>query len=225
MRKYNLITVAILTIVLLLSFVACNNEGAEKKLPSNVSYAEFEVYCGQSNSFFVEISAGKREQPLNADGLTKNVSDYFEIKLLPFKVSNFNLCYVVVTGESGKIEGEAKISMTDNEFILTSLNKVKIGNLKSVTIKFGDAEENIELTNMLLNNINWESALEIAKGEFKERLDADTSNSSREIFVKLTRDRRAVSGNYFWYVCYIGQTNDFWSLLIDAKDGTIIAKR
>lgn len=224
MKKSCLVLVVFMLVLILVSLGGCN-DSIKDNIPKNLSYAEFEVYCGQSKNFFVEIATGKRERPLKADGYAKDVGDFCEVKLTPLKSLSVKSCVVIISGENGTIEGEAKLSMTENEFVFTSLTKSKIGVMKTVTLKFGDVEESVDLGDMLLDNIIWSKALDIAKVEFQERLEADKSGAAREIYVKLTKDRKAIGGNYFWYVCYVSEHGDFWSLLLDAKDGNVIARR
>lgn len=222
MKKYSLVLVVVLIVVMLASLAGCNTD-ANDNIPKNLSYVEFEIYCGQSNNFFVEVAIGKRENPVNADGVALGVTDFFEVKLMPLKAVSVKSGDVKVEGDAGTIEGVAKIGVTENDFVYTKLSKSKIGKIKTLTLKFGDIDECIELTDMLIDNISWSEALEIAKIEFEERLK--NHDLKREIYVKLTKDRKAVLGNYFWYVCYITENGDFWSLLLDAKDGNIIARR
>ena len=224
MKKFILIVAAIAITILPLTLYGCNNE-VLSDIPDNVSYVEAEVYWGQSDSFFIEVTRGKREVPLNANGKSQNVAQFFEVQITPSKAMDIELCHIAVSGDKGQIEGDAEISLTDNEFVFTTQENVEIGSAVSIIVTFGDKQETAELVDMLLGNLDWKAVLEIAKTEFNERLEADTTNSSREIFVKLARDRRALGGDCFWYVCYIGEKSDFWSLLIDVKDGTIIARK
>lgn len=205
-------------------FSACNNGVFSDNIPNNVSYVETRIFWGQGDRYFAEITLGRRENPLNANGKSQNVTDFFEIKIIPLKaVTGDNLNIALSNDDGFNMTCQAKQSVTENEFIYETYDKVKFNSLEFVTVGEGTGQEIVELTDMTKDNINWEKAYEIAQNEFKDRIEAD--GGKREIFIKLTRERIRLGGECYWYICYVGEMNDFWSLLLNAENGKIISRK
>jgi hypothetical protein len=215
----------ILALILLLSAVTivfCACDDASEQIPDNISYAEIDIFWGGGDDFFVEVVRGFKENPLNADGKSTNVLEFFEIKITPLKSTSAKTLNFELSGENFNMSGIANLSPTENQFVFLSKEKVKFEELTDILIVSGQKQQNVELYDMTADNLNWKNALEISQAEFKERIDGA---SRREIFIKMTRDRQNIGGDCFWYVCYIGEANDFWSLLLDAQTGKVIAKK
>ena len=88
----------------------------------------------------------------------------------------------------------------------------------------GKEQSEIDLSSVLEGALTSQDVINIAKKEFKEKIDAEYSEgkADREIYVKLiTADRT----NYYYYVSFIGDGTDYWAMLVDIKTGAIVSKK
>ena len=80
------------------------------------------------------------------------------------------------------------------------------------------------MSSVLDGAITADDVINIAKTEFKDKLDAEYAQGKpeREIYLKLiTADRTS----YYYYVSFIGDGVDYWAMLVEPKTGAIITQK
>lgn len=213
-KKLLILLVAVLTVTLALT--ACNRK--ENVVADNVSRSVSSFYTGENENFVVTVEVGRRESDFIADGFATNVVDFAEITVLPLKTNDLTEIKYSIAGESSALSGVVK----SNEFgEFTATVDLTFSPL-SVTI--GESGEVVELSDVLGGKLTSQDVVNIANQEFKDRIDSERANGNyqREIYVKLiTGDRE----NYYYYVSYIGAGVDYWALLVNVTDGTIVTKK
>lgn len=213
-----IISIAMLCMAIF-SLCACNKKGNEQK-SDNVSRTTSEYYAGESSDFAVTIEKGRRERTFIADGVATDVVDFCDITVVPLKTNDLKQISYVVSADdktlSGTIDGG-----TYGEFCTSvSLDFVP----KAVTITVGDKNDEIDMSSVLDGAITADDVINIAKTEFKDKLDAEYAQGKpeREIYLKLiTADRMS----YYYYVSFIGDGVDYWAMLVEPKTGAIITQK
>ena len=219
-RKICLILVAILC--LSLSFVvlcACNKKTSDEQ-KDNISRLTEQYYAGESDLFAVSIEKGRREKNFIADGVAKDVCEFTELIIVPLKTNDYTAVSYVISADDKTVSGEIKCS-SSGEFV-TSIALDFVPDKIAVTA--GKEQSEIDLSSVLEGALTSQDVINIAKKEFKEKIDAEYSEgkADREIYVKLiTADRT----NYYYYVSFIGDGTDYWAMLVDIKTGAIVSKK
>ena len=80
---------------------------------------------------------------------------------------------------------------------------------------------------MLKDFISTEQIISIVAKEFKNEL-AEFDNAEvfpREVYIKFINDSDDEANPYYFYISIIGGSEDYWSILIEPRVGTVINKR
>lgn len=216
-KKYLVLLVAILSLTAIV-FTACNRGGEDEKEEISRSVSSF--YAGESADFAVSVEVGRREKNFVADGYVTDVSDFVEITVLPLKTNSLTEIEYSLNGESSALSGK----LVGNEFgefsASVEMNFIPL----TVSIGEGESADIIELNDVLQGKLTTADVVNIASTAFKDRIEEETAagNYQREIYVKLiTGDRE----NYYYYVSFIGEGVDYWALLINIDDGSIVTRK
>lgn len=216
MKKKLLIILVVAVLTVTLALTACNRK--ENVVSDNVSRSVSSFYTGENENFVVTVEVGRRESDFIADGYASNVADFAEITVLPLKTNDLTEIKYSIAGESSTLSGVVK----SNEF--GEFSSTVDLHFSPLSVTIGDGSEVIELSDVLGGKLTSQDVVNIANQEFKDRIDSEMANGNyqREIYVKLiTGDRE----NYYYYVSYIGAGVDYWALLVNVTDGTIVTKK
>lgn len=219
-RKILLAITAIVVLICAVGvLVACNPKESEKPA-DNISRQTNAYFAGESEQFAVSIEVGKREKIFIADGKATDVEDFCQITITPLTAGSYEAVNYVVSGGENTLSGEITSSNYGEYTATVNLEFTP----KTVTVTAGDVTSEIELANILEGALNSADVVNIAKEEFKDKLqkEIDEGKGEREIYVKLiTGDRMT----YYYYVSFIGDGVDYWAMLIDPKTGDVVSKR
>lgn len=207
---------------------ACTNVDYEKKLSDNITFAEYEVYEGMSDNFDVKYTEGVKEELMGADGKVGNLINYSTLRIVPKYMDLFDKEYSYkLTGEKGEAEGIMTKDMFGISYSAQVENAAELGTLQQVTVSYDDKSETIVLTDMLKDFISTEQIISIVAKEFKNELE-EFDNAEvfpREVYIKFINDSSDEANPYYFYVSVIGGSEDYWSILIEPRVGTVINKR
>ena len=224
MKKKIALIVCTISVVLLTAalLVACNGGGNPEKA-TDVSRSVYALYTGGGEDFVVSIETGSRENPFIADGKVSGVEDFVELTVTPLSVNTYEeIAYVVSDGaENGQTLSGTLTGNTFGEFRTEiPLDFVPA----SITLTAGEQTAEFELNDVLEGKLTSADIVNIAKKRFEERIAAEKAEgkASREIYVKLiTGDRET----YYYYVSFIGEGTDYWALLVNPTDGTVVSEK
>ncbi len=224
------VTVICLFICLLIpcTFVGCKPADDETADDSCVSYIQEELYAGCTPNYNVSLSCGRSEEMFIANGIAGELKDFSTLTVTPLHVDLFNCEYTFkLIGASGELTGALTKDTFGTSFTAEVTGLKNIGEVTSITVISSTAEENVVLTDKLLDKINSEEALKIAEENFAEKVAAEKADGkyAREIYVKYINDAENSGSEYYWYVAYIASPSDYWALLIDPVSGDVIVKR
>lgn len=229
MRKPLIFILCILLSILLLSvFVACDKDKDVTEDACEISYIQEELYTGETANFNVCVASGKSENMFIANGTAGELVEFANLTVTPLHVDLFNCDYQYkLIGEKGELCGELKKDTFGTAFVAELKDYKTLGKLSCVKIIRVDSEEDINLTDRLLDKINAEEALSIAKENLADKIKAEKEAGAykREIYVKFVNDEKNTKSDYYWYVAYIASPTDYWALLIDPISGKVIVKR
>lgn len=226
MKKLTILS--IVAILMLSVLCACTTVDNEKLLFDNITFMEETVFEGTNDDFDVKYTAGKKEERLVADGKVGNIIDFKVLQIVPKHMDLFEKEYSYkLIGSNGELEGKFSKDMFGVSFSTNIESVDALGEIQKVLINFDDKISEVTLSNMLVDFIGKDKLIEITAKEFKSELKALGSSEifPREIFIKFINDNTDESNPYYWYVSIIGDEEDYWSLLIEPRIGTVINKR
>lgn len=219
-RKILLTLVAICCIVCaLVGLSACNKKGGATS-NENISRQTDAYYAGESDRFAVTIEVGRREKNFIADGKATDVCDFVELIIVPLKKNECDKLSYVIAGQDATLSGEIASSNYGEFVTAVQLDFVPT----TVSVTAGEDSDEIEMCNILEGALSSLDVINIAKTEFKDRIDAESAQgkNEREIYVKIISGDRT---NYYYYVSFIGEGVDYWAMLVDIKTGDIVSKK
>lgn len=221
MKKKILLYVSALIALVCVSMClfACNKT-KKQEATDNISRQTDAYYAGESENFAVTVEKGRRERNFVADGVATDVVDFCEICIQPLKSNDYQKITYVLSGGTSTLSGEL-LSGNYGEFSASiALDFVP----EKVTVTANGKSDEIDLSSVLSGALTSQDIINIAKNEFKDKMDTEYSQgkAEREIYVKLiTADRT----NYYYYVSFIGDGVDYWAMLVDPKTGAIVSKK
>lgn len=219
-RKLILIMVAIVTAVFLgVALTACNRGGAGKS-NGNISRQTDAYYVGESETFAVSVEFGKREKVFIADGKATDVQSFVQITVVPLVQNDFESVAFVIAGNSSTLSGNVDKSEYGEFSTAIMLDFAPV----SVTVTAGETTSEIQLVNILEGALSAADIVNIAKDEFKERIEKEAAEGKveREIYIKLISGDRET---YYYYISFIGEGVDYWAMLIEPKTGNVVSKK
>ena len=196
--------------------------------PQNLK-CDIRIYGNNNNIIFTELydyeydSIGnwiKREKTFIADGKATDVTDFAEITVVPLKSNEFTEIPFTLSSEGGSLSGTLKDSGFGEFRSEIALDFVP----SKVLVGEEGKQSEIALADVLAGKLGWSDAVNIARKEFADRTATESADGdkSREVYVKLiTGDRKT----YYYYVAFIGKGVDYWAVLLDPVDGTVISKK
>ncbi len=220
-RKLCVVVSALLLAILALSLVACtkDKDGANDKT-NCISRETTAFYAGASEQFAVSVEIGRREKSFVADGKSVDVVDFVQIEIVPLQKNEYEVINYVLSGEGATFAGQLSPS-TNGEWTAT----VELAFAPtSIAIFAGEDECELQLANVLDGCLSSADVLNIAKTNFKERIDKELAEGKgeREIYIKLISGDRKT---YYYYVSFIGEGVDYWAVLINPQSGDIVTQK
>ena len=221
--KRKTLTIAVAILVLIVSavcLVACNKNKTQNTPFDNVSRRTDAYYAGECERFAVSVERGVREKTFIADGVATDVDAFCELTIQPLKSNDYQSISYVLSGGTSTLSGELTVGQYGEFTASVALDFVP----EKATITAGNATSEIDLSSVLEGALTSQDVINIAKREFKDKIDAEYNQgkSEREIYVKLITADRA---SYYYYVSFIGDGVDYWAMLVDPKTGEIISKK
>ncbi len=220
MKKTSLLIIAAILIVAIAAcaLAACDKKGSEEN--SDVSRFVTALHTGENSDFAVSVETGGREKTFIADGKATDVTDFAEITVIPLKSNEFTEIPFTLSSEGGSLSGTLK----DNGFG-EFRSEIALDFVPSKVLVGEEGKQSeIALADVLAGKLGWSDAVNIARKEFADRTATESADGdkSREVYVKLiTGDRKT----YYYYVAFIGKGVDYWAVLLDPVDGTVISKK
>jgi len=222
------IVVAIVLIMMMIGLVACGG-GDVDAVADKISFEQSSSYFGTCDAFNVYVMSGVMERPFSPDGERGTMSEF---------------CRITLRGkENNLLRGTFTYTLTYNGEELSGAFSKDYGNSYSADTRvaahssglsklvIGDGINAYEITlcdNMTGISIDRARALEIARGEFEEKIAADTDENGifkREVHIKFVNDWGNPDSEYYWYVAFIGGNHNSYAVLIDKMSGEVMAKR
>ncbi|MFI3167861.1 MAG: hypothetical protein R3Y32_07100 [Bacillota bacterium] len=215
------ITIFICIVALVLSLCGCTSE---KKDYENVSKVECHYFVGESDSYYVTLTAGSKEDPFVIDGWAGKLYSYAKLTLEVKSGYADEYNYQIAIGEegfSGTFVDEIVGGNLTAEFSPSELTELSY----KIIISHGDKSEEIYLESVITDDmIKWNEAKAIAAKELSQNITEMQSEISDnyEVYIKFVYDKDNGVGS--WYVAYSSE-DDLCAVLIDPTSGDITAKR
>ncbi len=207
-------------LTLTLALAACGKDTPQQAEP--ISYMQQTLYTSSSSNFRVSLSSGRSESLFVADGKVTDVKDFATLSVVPLHVDLYNDTYTyTLTGSTGSVDGELQKDNFGASYEGAIPSMASIGTPQTVTLKWGDHSEQFELTDLLKDAIGANDAKQIAQKTLAAKLEAD--DHDREIYVRFINDASTPDSPYYWYVAFIHSPTDYYSVLIDPTDGTVLS--
>lgn len=190
---------------------------------NNLFTAEDETYC-------VTFSSGRRETNYNLDGVKNEMVDFGVLTLArldrnPLAVDTYNY---IITINGQEFSGQLTSSEYDNTYSVDIGANASNDATVSVKINFTGNSFEKQLT-ATSNNfaVDMNGAVKIANDELKSELKNLTANkNSVEAVVKIVKDYSSSEvQSYYWYIGVVSTNGDTLGILIDASNGSVIAKK
>lgn len=210
----------ICTLCMLFSLSSCSF-GEEDY--SNISRIENAYYIGETDNYYVVMTAGKSETPTLIDGYAGKLYDYAKITLQIKSGYSSDYSYYIAIGEEG-FSGDFQNEVLGGNLMC----ELEVANLSeqsyNLTISYGNTSETVTLESIVSDSYKkWNEAKEIAYSSLSQNISALTENGETyEVYVKLVYDSDNQKSS--WYVAYASQS-DLCAVLIDPETGEITAKR
>lgn len=223
--------IAGLCILLLFSLTACSkNKKEDSAIPNDVSCVEMNAFWGQSENSFVEIICGEKENALIADGNIGKMSKFVDVGVYLMKAdligADDNILATLKKDGKEIAKGELKYTNIEDGYRVTIRN-TKGYEFDTVSLSYGETNEDVQVTKILQNKIDWNAAYKKAKESFEQakvKSPDDIGKKNREVFIKIVRNKSEIGGEIYWYVSFLNDTN-YWSVLISCENGEILAKK
>lgn len=209
------------------ALVACKDE-TTPSINDYVSYDQYMLYSAHDSDLTVSITGIKREDVFIADGKVGQVSDYVRITMRPVKAEILTKEYsYTIVGEIGSLSGNLGKDGFGVSFSADLHELGEIGKISAVKITYGDTVKELEVVDKCDGIIDSKTALDKAYEVFKADIEPALQDKSfsREVYVKLVNDGKNPDSDYYWFVSFISSKEDYWAVLVDTADGSIISSR
>ncbi len=234
MKKF--IKTAIPTAIILcvaLAFAGCEKpKTTYEKLCDNVSYMQTGYYIAEDDNFDVKLSSTRQEELFIADGKADAKKDITLLTLTPKDSANLSKTYeYTLTGDKSSVSGSITKSRLGINMSCKIQNAAEIGAPKTLEIKEKDTENTpvkLELQDKCPAQTDANAALEIAYTHYKDAIDQAINSKTfdRECYVKLLcQSQGSDEPEYYWYVSFIKDKNDYWSVIINPENKEIVSSR
>ncbi|MDE5990274.1 MAG: hypothetical protein K2O95_02245, partial [Clostridia bacterium] len=230
MKKLIKITAFGLLTCLTLAFAGCQKPKTNyEKLCDNISYMQTGLYIASDENFDVKLTTTTQEELFIADGKANAQVEMSLLTIIPHDTANLSKTYeFTLEGSNSSVSGTISKSRLGINLICNVEDFKNIGEPKTLTLKDGDNSYTFQLENKCSDITDGKGALEIAYNHYQERIDsAMTENSfDRECYIKLlSQTNENNEAEYYWYVSFIKDKNDYWSTIIDPTTNEVVSSR
>lgn len=226
--KKSRIALIVLLIVLTVVLNACQEKTTNlEKLNKYISTYQTALYAGGDELFNVNVVDINQEETFLADGIVGEIKNDTTISLKVKDVNYLEKTYTYkVIGELGSVEGTMQKDKLGISFVSSLENIHDIGNITKAIISYDDTQKEFELVNVLKDAIDYNKALEISYNNFLEKIDTmlDNNTFDREIYIRVIEDKHNLSNDYYWYVSFIKNREDYFSTLVSLKGEVVTSK-
>lgn len=228
--KKKVFLLAAMLILAAFVFAACSN--INQAINDNISEIYHGVYEGSSDKASVKVITGEREKDFAMDGKSGRKVVFCVITLSPetgFSLPEGDSKYGYSFSFGGKpYEGEFTSDNVGGK--PTAEIQTNLGNVPEfkITVRAGDTETEITVTSKMgADIITYTQALDLAKQEFKNELEAlyENGNLGCEIFIRYINSAGSSESDYLWYVAFLQPDKTFFAVLVDPVSSAILAKR
>ena len=187
---------------------------------SRVSENLNRLYAGENDGYLLSAAAGLREEPYLADGTVGTVIPFFRIKVVPKDSwsagEDFSL--TILVGEEAYTEKLA-VSPLGDYLSCNIAAQCPAGEAVTAVIYRAGQSQRVPLT--LAQTVDFDAALQTAVKALSVQLSPHVARGKfqGEIHARLTK----VGETIYWFVSFILPDKDPLSVLIDAKDGKLLA--
>ena len=225
--KKKLLTFAILALCLL-SFTACGK--SKLNLNDYMIEERNNMFTAQDDLYFASFSTGLREENYCFDGIKNNMIDFGILsfsKLNKDPLANDNYSYTVMINDESYT---GLLEKTGNDNTYSADLGVSAPNDATIIVQICFTGYTFEQTLASTSNeftISKDDAIKIAEKSLSNELKEMTQdkNNKIEAVTKIVKDYSCESKNFFWYVGVISTNGETLGVLIDAKTGSVVAKK
>ena len=200
-----------------------------EKLCENVSYMQTGLYTANDENFDVKLTTTTQEELFIADGKANAQIELNILTIVPSNAANLSKSYeFTLTGTNSSVSGTITNSRLGINLLCNVEDMKNIGEPKTLTLKDGDNTYTFQLENKCANITDGNGALEIAYTHYQEKIDAALEDKTfdRECYVKLlSQTNENNEPEYYWYVSFIKDKNDYWATIIDPITKEVVSSR
>lgn len=200
-----------------------------EKLCESVSYMQTGLYTANDEDFDVKITMTTQEALFIADGKADSQVDMSVLTIVPRDVANLSKTYeFVIEGTESSVTGTISKSRLGINLACNFEDLKNIGEPLTLTLKDGDKSYTFQLENKCANLTDGKGALEVAYNFYQEKIDTALNDNTfdRECYVKLLcQTNENAEDEYFWYVSFIKDKNDYWATIIDPTTNEVVSSR
>lgn len=216
------IIVIIMSAFLACLLCACSSNSS---LYGNLSELRDNIYSGSNENYAVNCYTGFREKEFAADGVASSSVKTFNVKVIPaFEYSDAQEFNVTVTIDGVNYGGKLT-KHYEKGYLVCSLNIEKNPPKNFDVTVYCDADASTVKVESIVTSefIDVNEALNVAEKELAETIKNNSEGGAfkGEIHARLLD----FNGEYYWYVGLITDSVKNQAVLIDAKDGTVAAKK
>lgn len=208
-------------------FLLCACKTDMEKYGSDVSELRRNVYEGASESMSVTAITGIREDPYVIDGHCAGVKEFTVIKIVPKEfIAGKAYTFVAKFGDN-EYTGEFAMHPFGKSFSADIAAECADASI-SLTVSSDGYEESFTLNSVVTEDmVSAEKALEIAASRLKKEVSSLCSGGRlcAEIYIRLMANPIDNSGEYHWYVAFVGESQQTYAALIHPVTMEIVAVR
>lgn len=225
-RKIILCTMLIIILTTIICCVACKAPKTNlEKLEEKISTMQTQYVVGNNESFNVSIITCKQEETLVADGKVGKLKEQTLLTLKPKDVNLLNKDFdFKLVGETASLDGKVAKSKIGVELSAEITNLASLGKLTKLQLTNEGVVQEIELVDKLEGMITPQQALKASYEKFQSKIDPlmQEKQFEKEVYIKVVEDKHVGGDNCYWFVSFIQDKENYWSALVDIKDGTVL---
>ncbi|MEG1608398.1 MAG: hypothetical protein RR348_00875, partial [Clostridia bacterium] len=130
-------------------------------------------------------------------------------------------------GEKATLDGKLSKSKVGIELCVNIDNLDTLGKLTKVVLTNDKKSQEVALADKLSGMITPQRALQSAYEKFQNEIDVllNQKKFEKEVYIKVVEDKQVGGENCYWFVSFIQSKDDYWSALIDVKDGKVLTSK
>ncbi len=211
-----------------LAFTGCTNKYVNLT-KENLAEVRHNLYAGETDNLSVTFMSGYREKDYVINGYNTQLIEFgvVTINLKNDNISKSDTANYVLLVNTNRYEGECEINPFDGSYVADI--KQLVSQDADISLKFtiGSFTEEIALNNVSSAwKIDYNEALNIACKQLKPQLKKMINGTFMgETYIKIIYDNKIQSGEYFWFVNFVGRTGTTHSVIIHPNTGEVLAKK